>query len=63
MPKSAVQIGAKVGGASKRKAPLGGREDDEDAVKEGGGPPKKKKKVIKGQKGAVKGLLSFGEDG
>jgi len=62
MPKSAVQIGAKMGGASKRKAPVGAREDDHgDGVKEEG-PPKKKKK-IKGQKGAVKGLLSFGEDG
>lgn len=61
--KSAVQLGAKVVG-TKRKAPVGGRGDEQDK----GGPANKKMKHGGGKKDkekkkAVKGLLSFGDDG
>ncbi|KIM23642.1 hypothetical protein M408DRAFT_11448 [Serendipita vermifera MAFF 305830] len=68
--KSAVQIGGKVGGA-KRKVPLGGRDDEQDAgspankrIKGASGVGvQKKDKKEKTKKKAVKGLLSFGDDG
>lgn len=65
--KSGVQLGAKAGGA-KRKVPVGGRDEEQDAsaskkLKGGEGGGLKKEKKDKGKKRAVKGLLSFGDDG
>jgi hypothetical protein len=64
--KSGVQLGVKTAG-TKRKTPVGGRDDEQD---EGGPASKKLKggvggglKKDRGKKKAVKGLLSFGDDG
>ncbi|PVF94084.1 hypothetical protein CPB86DRAFT_741175 [Serendipita vermifera] len=71
--KSSVQIGGKLGGATKRKAPIGSRVDEQDSDNDAAAPAKKKVKTGDGKakakgdskkpKKAVKGLLSFGDDG
>jgi hypothetical protein len=67
--KSGVQLGVKTPG-TKRKAPVGGRDDEQDEggsaskkLKGGEGGGLKKEKKDRGKKKAVKGLLSFGDDG
>jgi hypothetical protein len=71
--KSSVQIGGKIGGATKRKAPITSRTDEQDSDGGAPSPAKKKAKLGDGKakakgdgkkpKKAQKGLLSFGDDG